>query len=167
MLFLVDGYNLMHAAGLAARNLPPGQLQSGRRRLLDWLANAPAVRKPGTRVVVVFDAQNGRAGTSHENHRGIEVRYAHRETADDLIETLLAAEPRNSPVTVASNDGRLQESARRRGFRGWSCPQFTDWIVGGREPPAPPPPPTDDAVRKLSAADDAALLEAFLKPKPR
>ena len=49
MVFLIDGYNLLHAAGLAGPSL-----RSARRRLLDWLADA--VRGREDTLQVVFDA---------------------------------------------------------------------------------------------------------------
>ncbi len=164
--FLVDGYNLMHATGLAHRRLPPGQLQAARKRLLDWLADSPAVRAGTVTVRVVFDAQNGPGESREQHHRRVSFRFAFRQTADDLIESLILAEPRPSPLVVVSNDGRLHESARRRGFRGWSCQAFTDWLIGGGPPATAPPPPPDEKPTP-SRSHDEELLRAFQTPKPR
>src|SRR5687767_8384598 len=111
-MVLVDGYNLLHAAGLAGSNL-----RAARRRLLDWLADTAR----GEPLLVVFDAQDAPAASAETNHRGVRVRFAFRQTADDLIEALLAADPRPGELTVVSNDTRLHEAARRRGSRVWSC----------------------------------------------
>jgi hypothetical protein len=166
VVFLVDGYNLMHATGLAHRRLPPGQLQAARKRFLDWLADSPPIRNGSVEVRVVFDAQNGPTESREHHHRRVSVRFAFRQTADDLIETLILAEPRQARLVVVSNDGRLHESARRRGFRGWSCQAFTDWLIGGESPRANPPEPPPDEKPPLSSADDDEFLRAFQTPKP-
>ena len=58
MTFLIDGYNLMHAVGLASRAMPAAKFERGRTRLLDWLADGV---KDRAGVRVVFDAQQAPA----------------------------------------------------------------------------------------------------------
>ena len=60
--YLVDGYNLLYAIGLANRNLPAKGLERARSRLLDWLADRMKGRDALVRVV--FDAQNSPAPSS-------------------------------------------------------------------------------------------------------
>lgn len=163
VVLLIDGYNLLHAAGLAAANLPPGRLRSARRRMLDWLADAAPAR--GAVVRVVFDGMAAPAESPEADHRGVRVRFAFRQTADDLIETLLAGDARPADVTVVSNDSRLHEAARRRGSRAWSCERFMDWLTADIRPATPTPPAEEKP--PLSAAEAADLLRAFERPKPR
>ena len=111
MTFLIDGYNLMHAVGLARKSLPAGDLKRARTRLLDWLADAAKGRDSTMRVV--FDGQSAPAESPEADHRGVRVRFAFRRTADDEIEELLAAESYPSRVMVVSNDSRA--CARRAG----------------------------------------------------
>ena len=133
MHLLIDGYNLMHAAGyLSAR--PTGNLDPVRRRFLDWLAGVAAAKTVAIRVV--FDAQNGRQASLETAHRGVKVRFAHRKTADDEIESLLAPP---DGLVVVSNDQRLHESARRAKAAAWACEQFIDWVVQDVPPPVPRP----------------------------
>src|SRR4051812_35636003 len=109
--YLIDGYNLMHAVGLAPTALPTGRLEPARRRFLDWLADAAG----GRAVRVVFDAQASVAASPEQDHRGVRVAFAHRRTADEMIEELVGAAPRPDRLTVVSNDNQVKEAARRRG----------------------------------------------------
>jgi predicted RNA-binding protein with PIN domain len=169
--FLIDGYNLLHAAGFAGAGRV-GRLEKARTKPLDWIADADPVRAGAARVRVVFDAQGGRGDDGEQPHRGaVRVRFAYRQTADDLIETLLAAEAAPAAVAVVSNDGRLREAARRRGAAGWSCEAFTDWLLTGSPGPGVSPAPVPSIPEKPDGpipADEAeALLAAFRLPKPR
>ena len=166
---LIDGYNLLHAVGWAPRRDSAVSLEAARRRLLDWLADAPPNRSAAAVFRVVFDAQNAPAASAGQSHRGVLVQFAYRRTADDLIEELLDAEPAPRQVTVVSNDARLREAARRAGSRGWGCQDFLDWLVEAeREVPGSPhhrPPEKPDGPAPPDEAAD--LLRAFEKPKPR
>src|SRR5205823_14898097 len=102
------------------------------------------------------------------------VRSAVGQTADDLIEALLAAESRPGEITVVSNDSRLHEAARRRGSRAWSCQHFMDWLAepdrppdGGGQPRRSPAPPADEKPAGPTADEAAELARAFgAKPPP-
>ena len=111
MTFLIDGYNLMHAAGLAHRAMPAVQFDRARTRFLDWLADGAKAR---AELRVVFDAQQAPTPSLESIHRGVRVRFAFGQTADDLIEELVATEQQPKSLTVVSNDSRAREAARRR-----------------------------------------------------
>ena len=83
VIFLIDGYNLMHAVGMLRVGLPKKQLAPARTRFLDWLADA-ARGRPDT-LKVVFDAVHGPAPSAEHGHRGVRVRFAFRQTADEQI----------------------------------------------------------------------------------
>ncbi|MFO0848459.1 MAG: NYN domain-containing protein [Gemmataceae bacterium] len=171
MVFLIDGYNLLHAVGwLTARRRADGRLLAARTRLLDWLADRPGVATRGHKLWVVFDALHGPDDRNPEtSHRGVKVRFAHRQTADDCIEELIAADRHPDRLTVVSNDGRLQTAADRAGGRGWKVQRFLDWLADAEaraadpataeppEKPEGPPPP----------AEAAALLQVFDVPQPK
>jgi predicted RNA-binding protein with PIN domain len=152
MVLLIDGYNLLHAAGLAGSNR-----RAARRRLLDWLADS-ARTHPADRIRVIFDAQDGPSESPEADHRGIRVRFAFRRTADDLIEELLAA-GQPFDTTVVSNDSRLHEAARRRGCQAWSCQQFMDWLISVQKPLSGRP--LEEKPQLLSELETAELLRAF------
>lgn len=158
--FLVDGYNLLYAAGFAP---PPGgpraAFDAARRRFLDWLADAPAVKADPSAVRVVFDAQNSTRDFGSTTHRGLVVTFSFGQTADDLIEALLNVE--SHAVAVVSDDGRLKESARRRRCRHFTCAEFMDWL---QRPPAAegePVRPPDDKPPPDWPDEMERLMEAF------
>ena len=114
MLYLFDGYNILHAGDFADR-----------RALVDALASFVAVR--GARGIVVFD------GVGEDGAYGaLEVRFA--SPADPVIERLAAEHRAVDEVWVVSSDAavrgtagqetraphveRIRARARRRAGRG-------------------------------------------------
>ncbi|HEY5313933.1 MAG TPA: NYN domain-containing protein, partial [Pirellulales bacterium] len=87
MSLLIDGYNLMHAAGLLGRGRGRSALESARLALLNFLA---ASLEPAelARTVVVFDAAGAPPGLPQTvMHHGLCVRFARGyASADELIE---------------------------------------------------------------------------------
>jgi predicted RNA-binding protein with PIN domain len=117
MSLIIDGYNLMHAAGMlgGGRGRGPGTLEKARLALLNVLAESlPADEVPKT--TVVFDARHAPPGVaSATTHHGLSVRFAaEQEDADELIEELIRADSAPRRLTVVSSDHRLQTAARRR-----------------------------------------------------
>ena len=161
MRFLIDGYNLMHAAGHAP---PHGSTRtafdSARKRFLDWLADAPAVRTNPAALRVVFDAQNSTRDFGSTSHRGLTITFSFRQTADDLIEAFLSVEPHPQTLRVVSNDNRLKDFARRKKCGHVTCGEFVDWLLtppttGEPALPKPddkPPPHWPDEMEKLMKA---------------
>ncbi|HJZ60082.1 MAG TPA: NYN domain-containing protein [Gemmataceae bacterium] len=161
--FLIDGYNLLHAIGLASRAMSAKGLERARTRLLDWLADAATGRAEWLRVV--FDARLAPRPSGEHDHRGVRVSFAHGQTADDRIEELLAAEPRPETLAVVSNDSRVQEDARRRGARVFTCQEFVDWLIDKRPDSKAPDPSPDKPAADATPDEMAAWLAAFSRPK--
>jgi predicted RNA-binding protein with PIN domain len=115
MSLIIDGYNLLHAIGLAAKAGGPGGLERARTAMLNFLA-ASLEREQLKHAVVAFDAAHAPRGLPSEaEHRGLSVRFAARhETADELIEELIRIDSAPRKLTVVSSDHRLQQAARRR-----------------------------------------------------
>ncbi len=90
MLYLFDGYNLLHAAGLRSRE-----------ELVDRLAGFVAMH--GARGVVVFDGVGEDAAVG-----ALEVRYA--QPADHLIERLAAESRDRERVILVSSDRLIRET---------------------------------------------------------
>lgn len=162
MTYLIDGYNLMHAAGLATRQMGAAQFDRARVRFLDWLADSTKGRPDALRVV--FDAQQAPAPSLESVHRGVRVRFAFRRTADDLIEELVGTEARPELLTVVSNDSQVREAGRRAGCVLASCEEFMDWLIN---PPAAPPANGSGEADKPdpTPTDVDELLNVFSKPK--
>ncbi len=115
---IIDGYNLMHAVGLARRDYGPGDLQACRNRLLQQLA-ARLSDFAMQRTTVVFDA----FGADDSSHRqqvrmGIQVVYAPAGTdADGELERMIVAHSAPKQLLVVSSDHRLHQAAQRRKSR--------------------------------------------------
>lgn len=159
MTYLIDGYNLMFAAGLVSKATPAARWERARAKFLDWLA--PAASRAELRVV--FDAQNAPARSSEESVNGVRVLFAYQQTADDRIEELLAKEPRPERLTVVSNDSRVREAARRAGSAFLSCEAFTDWLISEAPPPRAPKPAAEE--KPTAGAIEPDLLAVFTAPK--
>ena len=112
---LIDGYNLLHAAGLAQESYGPGDLEACRNRLLRQLS----LRLDGavvTRTTVVFDAFASEDGSDLQQTRhDLKVVFAPPGTdADSEIERTIVRHDAPRQLLVVSSDHRLHRAARRR-----------------------------------------------------
>ena len=133
MLLVIDGYNLMHALGMAPR--PGHSLERSRMRFVEWLAVELGHRCG--EVCLVFDSVTS-IGGNEQMHRGVRMKFADARTADDQIEELIRAEAVPSRLTIISNDHRLQAAATRGGCLSWTCGEFVDWLQAGKKTPSEP-----------------------------
>lgn len=122
---IIDGYNLLHAAGLARARYGPGDLERCRNRLLGHLRrHLPHPERD--RTTVVFDA--GDAPPDRPRCvmlDGMTILFAARGgDADTEIERLIAAHSAPRQVRVVSSDHRLQKAARRRRSVAVDCEVF-------------------------------------------
>src|SRR5262245_57105275 len=116
-MILIDGYNLMHAAGLMKARFGPGGLEKARRALIGVLT---ALLTESQSAIVVFDAhiESDRGNFEHQSHgtHGVRVEFASgSEGADERIEQLIRRESAPKRLTVVSSDARIRSAARRRG----------------------------------------------------
>lgn len=111
MLYLFDGYNILHAGGFGDR-----------RELVDALASFVAVR--GARGVVVFDGVGDDAA-----YGALEVRFA--SPADTLLERLAAEHRRQEEVWVVSSDRAVRGTAGQE-TRRLSSKAFVQELAAGR-----------------------------------
>jgi hypothetical protein len=112
---IIDGYNLMHACGLARKSYGPGQLRQCRSQLVRHLARH-LTRPERERTTIVFDAREAPPDLPRQmTAEGMSVCFAlpGRE-ADDAIEELVAAHSAPRQIRLVSGDHRLQKSVRRR-----------------------------------------------------
>ena len=165
MTFLIDGYNLMYAAGLASKAMPAPLFERARTRFLDWLADGAKDRPAVLRVV--FDAMQAPGPSLETVHRGVRVRFAFRQTADDVIEELVAVEQKPAAVTVVSNDARVREAGRRADCHLATCEEFSDWLSNPPAAPDAPRSPEDKPMSAVTDDDMTAWLNAFNTPKPK
>jgi len=111
LLFIVDGYNVLHAAHPV---IGPGELEERRDWLVERLTSFAALR--GADVLVVFDVR-GRRGVDAQTVTGrVEVAFAGGHLgADALIARRIAAQPADVTVYVVSADQEVQRTAARAG----------------------------------------------------
>ena len=146
---IIDGYNLMHAAGMARVRYGPGDLERCRNRLLRLLAGRLQEDERG-RTTVVFDARDAPADMSRRAMlEGIQIVFAESASdADTLIEQMLAGHSAPRQVLVISSDRRLHKAARRRKARPIDSETFVRELESRPGPAAraqPPPSEPPDA----------------------
>jgi predicted RNA-binding protein with PIN domain len=104
---VVDGYNV------SKTGYPELPLADQRTRLVSQLCALAA--RTGIEITVVFDGA-GVIAAPVRGARGVRVLFSDRGVlADDVIRSLVAAEPQGRPVVVATSDRAVVTSVRRRG----------------------------------------------------
>jgi predicted RNA-binding protein with PIN domain len=104
---LVDGYNVTKTGW------PDLSLATQRERLV--AAVAPLASRTGAETTLVFDGA-GVTGVPTHSVRGVRVLFSEPGVlADDLIRSLVGAEPAGRPLVVVTSDRAVVESVRRRG----------------------------------------------------
>jgi predicted RNA-binding protein with PIN domain len=158
-LYLIDGYNLLHALGILSKEVGPHGLERARQRLLTFLHKAHGVESPA--VTVIFDAANAPPGAVQErDHLGIHVRFAvGYAQADDLIEELIRAASTPQQLHVVSDDQRLQLAARRGHCQALGCTDYLEELERTRRPRRPPRPP--EKLGPPSEAETQQWLKEF------
>ena len=118
LFLIIDGYNLMHAAGLGRKSYGPGDLEKSRKRLLT-LVNSRLDRTAAADTTIVFDATQPLASDlPPETAPPMTVLFSSNgRDADTEIELLLATHSSPKQILVISSDHRLHKAARRRRAR--------------------------------------------------
>jgi uncharacterized protein len=187
MLWLIDGYNLMHAAGaIGAREVGREAFQRKRRRFLNELADSLGVER-ARETTVVFDATTPPADFPLESsYKGVTLIFAlGDENADARIEQLIGAHSAPKSLTVISSDRRVRQAATRRKAKAVKAEDFLDLVDrwkkrhgaenSSRAAPSPPPfdrnsPPTaEEAAHWLETfghLDDAPETKEAFNPGP-
>ena len=112
---IIDGYNLMHAAGFARLRYGPGDLERQRNRFLKSLSTE-LISTERKLTKVIFDAFE----SSGNDQRvfildEMTIEFARSgEDADSLIEYLIQEHSAPKQILVISSDHRLQKAARKR-----------------------------------------------------
>lgn len=138
IFLLIDGYNLLHAAGLGRRRFSRGGLELARTKLLQKLA-AELSDDVCRDTVVVFDAAADADGRHQQEQSPtpaaqwpFSVTFSSgTQSADDEIERLLSSHSSPRQVLVVSGDHRLHRAASRRGARGIDSEQFLALLESG------------------------------------
>ncbi len=132
--FIIDGYNLMHAAGLAREKYAPGGLERSRNRLLSLVRHG-LTQVQRAHTTVVFDGQGSTGDFSSEfRYHGMLVTFSSPgQEADDIIEELIAAHSFPKNLIVISGDHRLHKAARVRKAQAIDSTEFFEQLERTRK----------------------------------
>jgi len=151
ILYIVDGYNVLHAM---FRGADKEEIFARRDWLADRLASFSALQ--GARAVLVFDGSGPRS-TSSQPIKGapVEVAFAGgRFTADTLIARRIAEQPADVQVVVVSADQEVQRTASRAGVSRMTPPELAARLAGG-----------DEFGQALDSAPDFTTMPSRLEDK--
>lgn len=115
---IIDGYNLMHAAGIARQRYAAGEMERCRKQLQLKIASMLEA-KALARTTLVYDAfasisDDQRVFRKH----GMKIVFAPMgQDADSVIEELLQKHSAPRQIIVVSSDHRLHKAAKRRKAR--------------------------------------------------
>jgi predicted RNA-binding protein with PIN domain len=160
---LIDGYNLMYAAGFVRARYGPGDLERCRLRLLNLVAGH-LDEAQRLRTTIIFDARDPPPDAARSSiYKEMHVEFAPSgKEADDVIEELIAVHSSPKQLLVVSSDHRLHKAARRRKARVRDSDKFLDACESAaqrasqREAPAEERPSA-----KLSPEEVAAWAAEF------
>lgn len=157
---LIDGYNLLHAAGLARTDYRPHELRRQREKLLRLVARqlSPAEIP---RVTVIFDARDPTVDRPNTTRfAGMAVIYARPEgDADLVIARWLDRHPAPRHVTLVSGDRALQRAARGVGAQWLDSHSFLKELTSRTQRRAAPEAEKPEGA--LSAAEAAEWSRWF------
>ncbi len=162
---LIDGYNLLHAAGLGRSRYARGDLQRARqsllRRLFHLLTPAEIVR-----TAVVFDARQPPPHLPpHWLIHGMRVVYARPHgDADLLLEELINGHSAPKQLTVVSSDHRLHRAAKSRRASAIDSDEFLEFLERRQIHHAQaelPVPQKSDSKTDIAAAELAYWMSVF------
>jgi predicted RNA-binding protein with PIN domain len=161
MRYLIDGYNLLYAWGLAPQGSRPGRLGRARLNLLDRIRFLLGGGVGG--VTVVFDAAHAPPDALPEkDYHGIRVCFALDGSADDRIEDLIRREPRPRELTVVSDDHRLRLAAEHRHCHWQHCLDYIEQLQTRHPAALPAAAPERQGKPEASTPEEARRwLEEF------
>jgi hypothetical protein len=115
MRTLIDGYNVMFAAGLLGKKFGPDGFRKVRTRFLNDIASKMGPTEAHL-TTVVFDAKKVPEGLpATMRHKGITVHFAiNNPTADELITEMIKAHSDPKRLIVISSDNQIKTAAKRR-----------------------------------------------------
>jgi predicted RNA-binding protein with PIN domain len=163
MLWLIDGYNLMHAAGAAGGKEVSGEaFRRRRRRFLKMLADALGSER-ARETTIVFDASSPPGDFELEStYNSMRVIFAlGDENADARIEQMIAQHSAPKSLTVVSTDHRIRRAATRRKAKAVTADKFLELLERlqnekQREQTHQEPPGGRDSARELPLSSNEA-----------
>ena len=124
MIFVLDGYNVLHAIPVFEKELE-NSLRSARDLLVRVCAELRQRRRDIEEIVIVFDGSSDFYFPGESGPPGVRTIYTEsREDADDRILEVLESLGRSKDVTVVSNDNYVANNARAFGVKIVSAVEF-------------------------------------------
>lgn len=164
---VIDGYNLLHAAGLARVRYGPGDLQRCREQLIQLLLKYLQPTEIA-RTTLVFDATQPPPDADHELYvQGLAIFFATSPgDADEFIERWLHHHHAPNHVTMVSSDHRLHRAAKRHHSMPIDSEQFLEELLRRKSSANTKPLGQKQAVdpkttRRLNADEVDAWLAEF------
>ena len=163
MPYLVDGYNVYHAA----RKMADQWSHITTLTLCQWIAQD--MQRLNDRAIVVFDGNKLR-GQSWEVLPAdfVEIRHSGPEQdADSALEDLIQQNTAPRRLTVVSSDNRLRKAARRRRCKLLKAPEYLEELVRRQQTP---PRRCTEPIQKRRGLAEGELpewLERFGLPKDK
>lgn len=162
MTILIDGYNLLHVTRFAPVGNSEDVLRRSREALLTFLSEkfTDAERQE---TIVVFDAPDKKFGLPDAYaFAGIELRFARTfNSADDLIEQLIQADPCPERLVVVSSDHRLHRFAARRKAVCFDSEVWFDRLVDRKQSEPPAKSDTAEKTKPIPTASTDEWLAEF------
>ncbi len=154
---IIDGYNLLHEAGLSQAKYAPGDLHRQRHRLLVRLTNELSAEER-IRCTVVFDAIEAPSGLERQfRHGEIAVMFAEPgHDADSLIEELIEAHSAPAQLLVVSSDHRLQKAAKQRRGKSVDSEEFLQQLATRAREAAKAKPATPSVTSTGSSQEETS-----------
>ena len=133
-----------------------GDLEAGRKDLLDWLSLYK--RERGPRITVVFDAYRSFSlNRTRENYKGVEVVFTREnETADDLIRERIRS--RQVGLVVVTSDRAIIDEAKSCGVTFLTADRLEGVMYS-------PEPATDEAPRSEKRGNPRKLPKNVRRAK--
>ncbi len=137
LYLIIDGYNLMHAAGFVRISYGSGDLERCRQRLLNQLI-ARMDQRIAKETTVVFDSLQTTVREEQSFPSPMTIRFSRDgRDADTEIEMLLSSHSSPKQVLVISSDHRLHKSASRRRAKCMDSEEFWALLESADNPWTP------------------------------
>ena len=122
-LFIIDGFNVLHAGVLVGRDRAEWWKEKAQRRLINRVEQFP--HDTETEIWIVFDRRSDKEGQVHNvTSPDPRIRITYAPSADDWIVTQVRELAACRTITVVTGDRPLRERVRHAGGSLLSPLQF-------------------------------------------
>ena len=134
MIFVLDGYNVLHAIPAFEKELRTN-LRGAREFLIRVCAELRSRRRDIEEIVIVFDGSSNVSFPGEPRPAGVRVIYTKsREDADDRILEILKSFAPSKAVTVVSNDNYVANNVRASAVKMATAAEFYALVEKKKDP---------------------------------